>query len=108
MSPVLEIGAGTGNLTKLFFFQAEDGIRDADVTGQTCALPISAFVLKYGKDNFPKPVSEKISFYKQRLLYWQENTDKLGLDWADFLADDTSPNKERILTEKRKDRKSVV
>src|SRR5690554_7019667 len=27
----------------LFFFQAEDGIRDADVTGvQTCALPISA------------------------------------------------------------------
>ena len=27
-----------------FFFQAEDGIRDRDVTGvQTCALPISAF-----------------------------------------------------------------
>src|SRR6266498_4145139 len=26
----------------IFFFQAEDGIRDADVTGvQTCALPIS-------------------------------------------------------------------
>src|SRR3989442_4401478 len=42
----------TGNLRTLaglsarplfvFFFQAEDGIRDADVTGvQTCALPIS-------------------------------------------------------------------
>src|SRR5579872_7596176 len=30
--------AGTAN----FFFQAADGIRDADVTGvQTCALPIS-------------------------------------------------------------------
>src|SRR3989442_16033108 len=28
-----------------FFFQAEDGIRDADVTGvQTCALPISAWL----------------------------------------------------------------
>src|SRR3989442_8923583 len=28
-------------LTMLFYFQAEDGIRDADVTGvQTCALPI--------------------------------------------------------------------
>src|SRR3989442_11833595 len=27
-----------------FFFQAEDGIRDADVTGvQTCALPILVF-----------------------------------------------------------------
>src|SRR6266498_5726331 len=30
----------------LFFFQAEDGIRDADVTGvQTCALPISGLGL---------------------------------------------------------------
>src|SRR6266498_2518545 len=29
-----------------FFFQAEDGIRDADVTGvQTCALPISRGLL---------------------------------------------------------------
>src|SRR5690554_7720933 len=29
-----------------FFFQAEDGIRDADVTGvQTCALPILDFTL---------------------------------------------------------------
>src|SRR6266498_3620688 len=29
-------------MTLCFFFQAEDGIRDADVTGvQTCALPIS-------------------------------------------------------------------
>ena len=30
------------NLKRFFFFQAEDGIRDYDVTGvQTCALPIS-------------------------------------------------------------------
>src|SRR6266699_5334638 len=29
-----------------FFFQAEDGIRDADVTGvQTCALPIATVVV---------------------------------------------------------------
>src|SRR5215813_2597185 len=34
----------TGTPQDNFFFQAEDGIRDADVTGvQTCALPISAF-----------------------------------------------------------------
>src|SRR5690554_7330157 len=34
-----------------FFFQAEDGIRDADVTGvQTCALPISK--------RFDRPVSQ--------------------------------------------------
>src|SRR6266852_859814 len=31
-----------GNRLKIFFFHAEDGIRDATVTGvQTCALPIS-------------------------------------------------------------------
>src|SRR3989442_12803605 len=30
-------------MMSVFFLQAEDGIRDADVTGvQTCALPISA------------------------------------------------------------------
>src|SRR5690554_1569120 len=30
-----------------FFFQAEDGIRDADVTGvQTCALPICTFGIR--------------------------------------------------------------
>src|SRR3712207_8230055 len=33
----------------IFFFQAEDGIRDIGVTGvQTCALPISVF--PYGAD----------------------------------------------------------
>src|SRR6266498_370075 len=43
-----------GVLLSFFFFQAEDGIRDADVTGvQTCALPISllpvvaAYLLTY-------------------------------------------------------------
>lgn len=68
-------------------------------------LPIyelTAIVLKYGKDNFPEPVSEKINFYYNRLLYWQENTDQLGLHWANFLLNDTSPNKERLLSEKLK------
>ncbi|MCL6574234.1 MAG: hypothetical protein K6T88_21575, partial [Bacillus sp. (in: Bacteria)] len=68
-------------------------------------LPIyelTAIVLKCGKENFPKPVSEKINYYYNRLMYWQENTDKLGLDWADFLLDDTRPNKEKLLSEKRK------
>src|SRR3989442_127314 len=39
-------------LNSVFFFQAEDGIRDADVTGvQTCALPISR-----GHDSLNDPV----------------------------------------------------
>jgi len=35
-----------------FFFQAEDGIRDRDVTGvQTCALPIYTCLEKYGVEH---------------------------------------------------------
>src|SRR5207249_5359335 len=40
------------NLSVLFFFQAEDGIRDRNVTGvQTCALPIFGFLLLIGCAN---------------------------------------------------------
>lgn len=68
-------------------------------------LPIyemTAIVIKHGKEKFQEPVSEKLEYYYKRLLYWQENTDKLGFTWADFLLDDTRPNKERLLSEKEK------
>lgn len=61
---------------------------------------LTAIVLKYGKDNFAGPVSEKIHYYYDRLLYWQEHTDNLERDWVDFLLKD-KPNKERLLSEKR-------
>ena len=67
-------------------------------------LPIyelTSIVHKYGRDDFRVPVSEKIKDYYNRLLYWQENTDKLGLEWAGFLLDTTKPNKEKLLSEKR-------
>ena len=38
-----QLGCGDNGYTYIFFFQAEDGIRDYKVTGvQTCALPISS------------------------------------------------------------------
>ena len=38
-------GTELAGASSVFFFQAEDGIRDDLVTGvQTCALPISSFV----------------------------------------------------------------
>src|SRR5690348_18139627 len=38
------VRCGLGQTVCVFFFQAEDGIRDGRVTGvQTCALPISGF-----------------------------------------------------------------
>src|SRR5699024_11604348 len=42
-----------------FFFQAEDGIRDRNVTGvQTCALPISKVMVKETKSNIAKADKE--------------------------------------------------
>src|SRR5699024_12173639 len=44
----------------IFFFQAEDGIRDRNVTGvQTCALPISA--VRYRPCHFPTLLSTAAS-----------------------------------------------
>lgn len=63
---------------------------------------LTAIVLRYGKDTFTEPVIDKINYYYNRLLYWQENTDKLNLDWAAFLLDDSRPNKEKLLNQKRK------
>lgn len=63
---------------------------------------LTALVLKYENNNFQKPVSEKISYYKDRLLYWSENVDKLSLDWAEFLLHGTKTNKELLLSEKRR------
>src|SRR2546429_7425126 len=41
-------------IASLFFFQAEDGIRDVAVTGvQTCALPIWRLVLRRDAGEFP-------------------------------------------------------
>lgn len=50
---------------------------------------LTALVLKYGIDQFEEPVQDKIDFYQERLLYWQENTDQLKLEWAGFLLDNT-------------------
>src|SRR5207245_8724553 len=44
-------------LLLFFFFQAEDGIRDATVTGvQTCALPISEYSARTDPSPPPSPL----------------------------------------------------
>ena len=49
---------------------------------------LSAIVYRYGKDDFADPVTEKINYYCERLIYWQENADLHELEWADFLTRD--------------------
>lgn len=62
---------------------------------------LTSLVFKCGKDEYQKQVHEKINDYCQRLIYWQQNIDKLDFEWTSFLMDDNRPNKEKLLSEKR-------
>lgn len=47
-------------------------------------------------------IVEKIQYYYERLLFWQENIDAQPRQRASFLVDDTRPNKEKLLRDKKK------
>ncbi len=60
---------------------------------------LTALVLEFGKDKYQEEVRKKVDYYYERLIYWQENIDKLDLKWANFLMDDDRPNKEKLLND---------
>src|SRR5690554_5369123 len=63
-----------------FFFQAEDGIRDADVTGvQTCALPICVPLNSISSNQFQVFAKEK-----ELPLFVKDNGDN-SIDAGDYL-----------------------
>src|SRR6266581_6975897 len=68
----------------LFFFQAEDGIRDGRVTGvQTCALPISGWVLSVLRHGMP--VLENVVDLAPEAKSTAEIASSVGQFWdADF------------------------
>src|SRR5260370_23155567 len=70
----------------IFFFQAEDGIRDSSVTGvQTCALPIwDPVTLWYAKavaDMQGRPVSDPTSWTFQAGIHGSTATPPPGANW---------------------------
>src|SRR5207249_9759397 len=65
---ILELVERTGSRSFFFFFQAEDGIRDRNVTGvQTCALPISVFRLEGGLEGEPQEVDVRVHLLVRNL-----------------------------------------
>jgi hypothetical protein len=54
---------------------------------------LTAIVHMSGIENYEQAVDEKIKFYTEHLLFWQENIDTLNVTWAKFLLDDTRLNK---------------
>jgi hypothetical protein len=63
---------------------------------------LTAIVRKVGLKNCDLAVREKINYYYERLVYWQNKIDAITINWAKFLLDDTQPNKEKVLNEKRR------
>ncbi len=68
---------------------------------------LTAIVLE-NKDSYDAPIRDKINYYTDRLLYWQQHTDNTDLTWAAFLLDDSRPNKEKLLAEKRQQLKEAA
>jgi len=62
---------------------------------------LTAIVIECGYHEYQAVVAEKIKFYRERLSFWQEHTEKAGLPWLLFL-DDSRPNKEKLLHKKRR------
>jgi len=48
---------------------------------------LSALVYKLGLADCETAVRDKITYYHQRLLYWQEHSASASTPWADFLSD---------------------
>ena len=48
---------------------------------------LTAIVLKVGLEKCDIAVGKKISYYYERLLYWQENIDDINVSWAKFLME---------------------
>jgi hypothetical protein len=67
---------------------------------------LTAVVLENRKSDCDDAVQIKIDNYVNRLLYWQEHIVQTDRQWADFLLDDSRPNKEKLLN-KKSDEKSI-
>src|SRR5699024_11307822 len=71
-----------------FFFQAEDGIRDRNVTGvQTCALPIFDKTIQHTKGDMPMSNKEKFQGFDFSRNPYENEARKI---WGDEAIDQTN------------------
>ncbi len=57
---------------------------------------LTAIVRAVGIENCEQAINDKIDFYSERLLYWQNNIEVLNFTWAKFLLDDTRLNQSKL------------
>jgi len=60
---------------------------------------LTAIVIENNYTNYQSQVIQKIDFYEDRLMWWQENIDDIEpkRSWAEFLIRPTKENKEKLL-----------
>lgn len=94
--------------------QSPEDIALCHAVGQACAtvhaethaigLPIyelTALVRKYCLEQCRKPIENRIAEYIACMKKCEKDIDFVEEKWADFLLDDSRPNKEKILTQKK-------
>lgn len=64
---------------------------------------LTAIVRRFGPEACEKPVEERIAAYLSALPACAQEADDGSHRWAPFLLDDSRPNKEQLLLEKRRD-----
>src|SRR3712207_6983509 len=84
-------------LTVLFFFQAEDGIRDIGVTGvQTCALPIYVLTYSDARANLKEVMDRVVEDRTQIVITRQKSEAVVLVSLADWNAvEETMRSEER-------------
>lgn len=83
------------------------GISTVHVETHALGLPfyeLTSIVIK-NKNNYEEKVKDKINYYIDTLIYFQNNIDKIDRTWASFLSRDEIENKEKLLWEKKLNRK---
>lgn len=69
---------------------------------------LTSIIIKLNKVNYYETIKDKLGFYYNRLKYWEQNINSYQGEWASFLLDDSRVNKEKLLNEKRKLKKSII
>ena len=61
---------------------------------------LTAFVYASDPNEADTVIERELTWFYDRLLYWEANIDKLDTTWATFLMRDDVPNKEALLRQK--------
>ncbi|MFW9922180.1 MAG: putative immunity protein [Candidatus Thorarchaeota archaeon] len=62
---------------------------------------ITAFIYATNPSDTDELITKECNWLYERLLYWEENINKVDTTWAVFLLRDDAPNKELLLRERK-------